>query len=130
MFQFDNVKSSSERRPIGTTASLANRYQCIMIAEINGRDEVLAAITDIGGDTEIAITFKDDSIRRVYRRGQSIEQNIGSALAYLEIIQEERDVNAVDLFMELAKYYALKQYKFLMIGGGNQWPEIRCIKVR
>ena len=130
MFQFDNVKSSSERRPIGATASLANRYQCIMIAEINGRDEVLAAITDIGGDTEIAITFKDDSIRRVYRRGQSIEQNIGSALAYLGIIQEEQDVNAVDLFMELVKYYALEQYKFLMIGGGSQWPEIRCIKVR
>ena len=53
----------------------------------------------------------------------SLELNLG-------IIQEEQDVNAVDLFMELAKYYALEQYKFLMIGGGSQWPEIRYIKVR
>ena len=30
MFQFDNVKSGSERRPIGAAAALANRYQCIM----------------------------------------------------------------------------------------------------
>ena len=30
MFQFDNVKSGSERRPIGAAAALANRYQVIM----------------------------------------------------------------------------------------------------
>ena len=131
MFQFDQVHSSTDnRRPIGSTADLKNRFQLIMIANVDGRDEVIGSVTNIGNETEVMVSLKDDTIRRVYRRGYSMEQNIGSALVYMGAIQDEQDVSAYDLCMELAKYHGFDQYKLLVVGGGSQWPEVRNIKVR
>lgn len=79
---------------------------------------------------KVQISLPDDTVRTVYRsESVGMNCNIGSALFYLGCTDTDyQDISPYDLFMELANYYDLAQYRVLV--QGQSYPEIRTIKVQ